>query len=170
MQGERKVLLNLTPPAKTEKGVKLQKRQIKRELLCLFAVNFQLNVSNRDEDIAIAVGISVKRLYEMRKTKNWQIAWEFYVGPKRASTNISFNKADGDLKKAAQVWQEMADTMPVKDYPAFQTPALRSEHVDPGHVFDVEYLHWRNRLRRFLRNVFNFPSEVMIVIGAFLLI
>ena len=65
------LILNLlTPPANTEKQEKIERKQIKRELQFIFAVRHAHTVSDANESIAQALGVSVAKVEKMKAHRN----------------------------------------------------------------------------------------------------
>ena len=73
------MLLNVFPnPLKSKAKQRRQRRQIRDELRCLFAVSHWHAVSKDDEDIASAIGVSVDSLRKLQKQKLWTEALDFW--------------------------------------------------------------------------------------------
>ena len=72
------MLLNLYPPERDARKRRLYRKKIIKEIRVLTAVYHHHHVSKKDEDIANAIGISVKRLQKYQKQIIWQEARQFW--------------------------------------------------------------------------------------------
>ena len=105
---------------RTDRERKILKKRLLLETRALMGTYFMLHNSDRDSDIATAIGISVPRLKRMKRKSVWQEALGFW-GATASTLPVEHRQdadLDGDFKLAEKVWTQLMSN---------QKPVLRDE-------------------------------------------
>ena len=149
---------------------KQERKKIVTDLNALFAVKHMLHVSPMRKDIAEAIGINVESLDKLTQRTVWGDAiefWNAHGNENRLPQTEMDLTLTGDMRKTEKLWQDMFDTVPVRDLQKFEHKRLRDDNDYPEYIWDVDDLRLAKRFYRCFHKGVTIGFQVLVLLTFF---